>query len=615
MALTDSQSARQSATIAENAAAEAKSYSDLAQKAKDFSDEAKVSADDAAASAELAASAQSDAELASNTAQTSATAAQASANSAALSANDAAIASNVYLSLSDAQTAITAGTIPLNGLFSYNSPNGNNYIDQGQNVSGVATPTGKSYPSSDYVISVNYAENVNKSDINTLRNQNPSVQMSPSNYALWWDEAGNVPAKLNFGMLETYGAGNNLSKSVAKNLLMDNIPLTVNSNTDVPYVWDEAGNIALKFTNGLINGYGIHPDLLKKSGIFNYTDGRKLWPWRAKRSSIKSGVPAVINALLVGDSWVEWKAIPQAIANLMYAEYTKAGEGWISFNVDGGTTTNNNLNNVAITYSGFTVYDASNGSAPTQGCSFDGFALMTSNTFATLQLDNVECTDIRIYYLDGNGTFNYRVDSGSFVPVTGGGTGTLKHVDIPTQAAGMHSLRINMTGNTGNVVIYGFYSKLSSNGVIINKAGNGGMTAPMYGNVLPYIGGYTADLNPDVIIMVIGINDYRTNVNITTFYNSYLSWINAYKSALPNASFILVAPPQPNVSGATDMSVFNQTIRLLSVAVGADFYSLYEAFPSTYAPGFNAGLWFNDLHLNAVGGYFLADQLKNKLLE
>lgn len=154
MALTDSQSARQSATIAENAAAEAKSYSDLAQKAKDFSDEAKVSADEAAASAELAASAQADAELASNAAQTSATAAQASANSAALSANDAAIASNVYLSLSDAQTAITAGTIPLNGLFSYNSSNGNNYIDQGQNVSGVATPTGKSYPSASFVTSL-----------------------------------------------------------------------------------------------------------------------------------------------------------------------------------------------------------------------------------------------------------------------------------------------------------------------------------------------------------------------------------------------------------------------------------------------------------------------------
>ncbi|CAI2109462.1 Uncharacterised protein [Serratia marcescens] len=144
MALTESQSAKLSATIAENAAAEAKSYADLASKAKDFSDEA-------AESASMAASSKADAEIASNNAQNSAAEALISANSAASSASEAAVASNIYLSLSDAQNAITSGLIPLDGLFSYNSSDTNNYIDQGQNVDGIAKPTGKSYPSTEAV--------------------------------------------------------------------------------------------------------------------------------------------------------------------------------------------------------------------------------------------------------------------------------------------------------------------------------------------------------------------------------------------------------------------------------------------------------------------------------
>jgi hypothetical protein len=69
-------------------------------------------------------------------------------------ANNAGTASNIYLTVSAAQVAITAGTIPNNGLFGVNSSLPNNYIDQYQNVSGTATATGKSYPSSTYVASL-----------------------------------------------------------------------------------------------------------------------------------------------------------------------------------------------------------------------------------------------------------------------------------------------------------------------------------------------------------------------------------------------------------------------------------------------------------------------------
>lgn len=144
MAITDSQSSRLSATIAENAAAEAKSYADIAIKSKDYSEQAEASADSAAASeASAIESAQS--------ASDSALSAQDSASSASTAATNAVLSANVYASVSEAQAAITAGTIPLNALFNISSLSDLRYVDQYKNISGTATSTGKSYPSSSYV--------------------------------------------------------------------------------------------------------------------------------------------------------------------------------------------------------------------------------------------------------------------------------------------------------------------------------------------------------------------------------------------------------------------------------------------------------------------------------
>lgn len=82
MALTDSQSAKQSATIAENAAAEAKSYADLAAKSEDFSKQSEQSAINAGLSAAAA-------EESRILADEAATNAQSYADSAATSAEQA----------------------------------------------------------------------------------------------------------------------------------------------------------------------------------------------------------------------------------------------------------------------------------------------------------------------------------------------------------------------------------------------------------------------------------------------------------------------------------------------------------------------------------------------
>ncbi|MFT2797435.1 hypothetical protein [Serratia sp. N21D137] len=145
MAISDNLSAQRYAANAAVSAAEAKSYADVAGLSEDFSNQAKASAESASASASSATeSATSASESESN--------ASASAAIASEAAQNATITSSLYPTLAAAQSAITAGTIPLNALFNVAVAAGSTpprFADQYQNVAGVATTTGVSYPSSE----------------------------------------------------------------------------------------------------------------------------------------------------------------------------------------------------------------------------------------------------------------------------------------------------------------------------------------------------------------------------------------------------------------------------------------------------------------------------------
>lgn len=101
------------------------------------------------------------------------------------------------------------------------------------------------------------------------------------------------------------------------------------------------------------------------------------------------------------------KAIPQMMANILYSEYSKAGEGWINFASANGDT----LNGMTFSISGWTTYDASETTvAPTYGCALDGLCLYATGTAARITLNSVSATGLSIYYKDTLGTFRYTID-------------------------------------------------------------------------------------------------------------------------------------------------------------------------------------------------------------
>lgn len=80
--------------------------------------------------------------------------AEAAAAAATEAAKNATITANLYTTIEQAQKAIDDGFIPLDAMFNVAVPAGATpprFADQYQNVGGVATPTGVSYPSAEYV--------------------------------------------------------------------------------------------------------------------------------------------------------------------------------------------------------------------------------------------------------------------------------------------------------------------------------------------------------------------------------------------------------------------------------------------------------------------------------
>ncbi|WP_425354637.1 SGNH/GDSL hydrolase family protein [Klebsiella pneumoniae] len=145
--------------------------------------------------------------------------------------------------------------------------------------------------------------------------------------------------------------------------------------------------------------------------------------------------------------------------------------------------------------------------------------------------------------------------------------------------------------------------------------GNGGITAPQYIKTLPFLSQTGAVVAPDLLIMIIGTNDFRTSVTLQAFRDSLASWIEAWKAVIPDSSIIMVAPPQCNASGSNPLSSFRDVMRDVAINEGVEFYSMYDFMNTSYAKSNTQGLWKDNLHLSNVGARFLLNQLNKYFLE
>ncbi|HBQ3164899.1 hypothetical protein GQQ64_24575 [Klebsiella pneumoniae] len=519
--------------------------------------------------------------------------------------------SKQYQTLAAAQANIA--NIPEGSTAYYRSPDDSALAIEVMNVGGTLQPTGRKMPSQQAVDEASDSANLALERV-------PEEKVMPALVPVVRDMAGNVPIYLENGELDAKAVTGSFSDKVAgKGTVIPTLAEMVQkekiSPQLVPLFKDDAGMVPVYLVDGRLAVKGIDSSLVDLVyaaliGLFQpnqkYTDARTAWRWRTAKTKYKLSVTSKLKVGFTGDSWTEKKAIPQMMANILYSEYSKAGEGWINFASANGDT----LNGMSFNISGWTTYDASEATAaPTYGCALDGLCLYATGTAARITLNAVSATGLSIYYKDTTGTFRYTIDGGTPIVVTGAGTGNVTKVDITGLANGTHQLVIDLTGNAATVVIYGVYATISSTGVEIQKFGNANITADGYTKVLGNISYFAQQLNPDIIFMIIGTNDYRLGRTLSNFYTALTSWVQAYKAALPDTALVLIAPPQCNASGSYPLSSYRDVMRQVANENHVEFFSLYDDFPAAYATANTYGLWNDALHLNNNGADFLSRQL------
>ena len=501
-----------------------------------------------------------------------------------------------YMTLSEAQADIA--NIPEWSTTYVRSADGSALADEYMNVGGTLTATGRKMPS--------------QAAVDEISDRIPYIPSANYKVPLFNDEEKNVPVWLEDGKLNAVAVHDDI-RDVSDTSYPRKVPLFNDEEKNVP-VWLE---------DGKLNAVALHDDLL--SGLLTadkfirtllertlYTSGSTAWQFRAKKAKLDIGVSSKLKIGFTGDSWTEHSTIPQVFADYFYAKYGKSGDGWIQLNIDNP----NQLNGIMLTRNGWSVYDASTNINPTYPTSMDGQYIYATGTAATLSLSNFFDTSIKIFYYDGTGTFRYSVNGGTPVVVTGAGTNKIVSVTVSgLNISTATTLNIDLTGNTGTVVIYGFYAEGTGNGVEIDKMGNGGITAPQYIKTLSYLPQTASVVAPDILIMIIGTNDFRTNVPLQGFRDGLTWWLNAWKAVIPDAAIIMVAPSQSNATGTYPLTDYRDIMRDVAVNAGVEFYSLYDFMNTAWTKSNAQGLWLNSLHLSNVGARFLLNQLNSHILE
>ncbi|WP_193312494.1 SGNH/GDSL hydrolase family protein [Raoultella ornithinolytica] len=501
--------------------------------------------------------------------------------------------SRQYMTLAAAQDDIA--NIPAGSTTYYRSPDDSALAIEVINNAGTLVATGRKMPSQEYIDEII-----------------PDISSTPQKVPLFFDEEDNVPVWLENGKLNAVA-------------LHDDIRDVIDTNytRKVPLFHDEEDNVPVWLENGKLNAVALHEDLL--SGLMTvdefsrtllertlYTSGSTAWQFRAKKAKLDIGISSKLKIGFTGDSWTEHSTIPQVFADYFYAKYGKSGDGWIQLNIDNP----NQLNGIVLTRDGWSIYDASTNINPTYPTSMDGQYIYATGTAATLSLSNFFDTSIQIFYYDGTGTFRYSVNGGAPVVVTGAGTNKIVSITISgLNISTATTLNIDLTGNTGTTVIYGFYAEGTGNGVEIDKMGNGGITAPQYIKTLSYLPQTASVVAPDILIMIIGTNDFRTNVPLQGFRDGLTWWLNAWKAVIPDAAIIMVAPSQSNATGTYPLTDYRDIMRDVAVNAGVEFYSLYDFMNTAWTKSNAQGLWLNSLHLSNVGARFLLNQLNSHILE
>ncbi|HEJ7160082.1 SGNH/GDSL hydrolase family protein [Serratia marcescens] len=442
-----------------------------------------------------------------------------------------------------------------------------------------------------------------------------------------YDDAGNIPIWLIDGDLDAKGVSDQFASKLDGRVIAKGLDEGEYKNTLTPLAQDDAGNVPVWLDNGNLDAKGFGPKLQQKIQETNVdafqpreapigstlpisTDGRTLYSTAALISKIIHGESKQLKILMTGDSWCEYVAIPQAIFDLCQRDYSAAWSSYISVNGQFMLT------GTSFTKSpGWTMYDASlkPNWPPVNGCGPDGQSATTTASDQTMSL-TASCDEIRLLHQDLSGAFRYRLDGGAWTTITGSNTGQSLITKTSVSTLGVHTLEIDTTVNTGLVGINGFYcpSKTKA-GVEVIKAGNAGITGDGLDNFKDNIPQFSNLIKPDLMIFILGTNDFRNGRTVESFKAGLRNHIKAWRSSNPNMGCVLVIPARCSANGPNPSTVYRDASAEVAFEFGVEWYNFHDDW-STWAVMNTFGVWVDGLHLNDAGATAFAKTINHRFL-
>lgn len=337
------------------------------------------------------------------------------------------------------------------------------------------------------------------------------------------------------------------------------------------------------------------------------TDGRSLTRARRKAAQVRAGASETLRVAMIGDSWTQGVAIPNAMHALLAGIMGDCGKSWVH------AATSGHWSGVTVTASGgWTWLDANETTGWPYGAAPDGQMGWTSTATDTLTIVTPSCTEARIYTRRHGGTWRWRLDGGSWTTVTEATGGALTITTIGGLSAASHTIEIDTTGNAGVVAWCGMDTRTAGAKAEVVKIGNGGLRGI---DMQTYIAGaqdILADLAPDVVICILGTNDYiYVDSTVPSFGTALATLTTTARAAAPGVGLVFVAPALSPTTPVTPLIEYRDEAYARALALGAEYLGAYDLI-APYAS--DAALWNDSRHLNQTGGDVLSRLINNRLM-
>ncbi|WP_158966269.1 SGNH/GDSL hydrolase family protein [Chachezhania sediminis] len=345
-----------------------------------------------------------------------------------------------------------------------------------------------------------------------------------------------------------------------------------------------------------------------------HTNGAGLWQFRLMLARLAAGDATTARIMLLGDSWHQHAYIAQAVMNLLYDRYGQGADGWISPTHDSSGAADENCNDIAVSFSGWTEMDVTDdGGTVADPWSITADYLEATGTLATWTATGLRAETIHILYQDGDGTFRYRIDGGSWVVVAGTDSGDPAKVTVSGLSTGAtHTVELDTVGNTGTARYCGLYCT-GIDGVEVSKCGNGGadsldwdriMASPMLAYILDLV-------DPHAATICLGTNDISNAVPPLDYRAAIEGMIDVIRAVSPDCGIVLDPPNECFRAGIYVVADYTeQCADMAEDGDDVEFINMMDLI-GPYSSTQNLGIWRDNSHMNDLGGRLFAGHLVN----